>query len=267
MIAKLHIQACLRGSKTVLGETYCTPPLKIADITEARQDCGLELMLMSASPGILDGDAYHISIDLAANCCLQLRTQSYQRLFNMKKGATQCMDVFMQDNSLFTYLPHPAVPHGESLFTATNTIYLGNNCRLVWGEILTCGRKLSREVFQCTRYHNKTSIFINNKLVIKENLLIEPATVDPLCIGQLEGYTHQASLILLDEKIQGTSIKDGIFTFLNSRQGISFGVTATPVPGILIRIHGNKAEQLFTLLHTIAGIFVAACSYSNGKVL
>ena len=258
MIAQLQIQACLRGSRTVLGETYCTPPLKVANITEARQDSGLELMLMSSSPGILDGDAYHITIGLAANCHLQLRTQSYQRLFNMKNGATQLMEVFAQDNSLFIYLPHPAVPHGESIFTATNNIYLGNNCRLVWGEILTCGRKLNKELFQCTRYHNKTSIFINNKLVIKENLLIEPAAADPQGIGQLEGYTHQASLILLDEQVRGAAIKDEVFTFLNNQQGISFGVTAAVVPGIIIRIHGNKAEQLFTLLHTIAGIFTAA---------
>jgi len=255
MIAKLHIQASGRDGRTVLGKTYFTPPLKIANITEDKRSGSLQLMLMSSSPGILDGDEYHIKIELDENCNMQLHTQSYLRLFNMKAGAAQLTEVLLADNSSFVYLPHPAVPHEGSVFTATNNIYLGSNCSLVWGEILTCGRKLNGEVFMCTKYHNKTSIFIHNKLVVKENLLIEPATVAPSAIGQLEGFTHQASLIILNENIPVTALKDMAFDLLSQQAGISFGVSAAPVKGIIIRIHGNKAEQLFKLLAMVAEKF------------
>ena len=57
----------------------------MANITEDKTGATLQLMLMSSSPGILDGDEYKIKIELEENCSLQLHTQSYQRLFNMKQ--------------------------------------------------------------------------------------------------------------------------------------------------------------------------------------
>ena len=111
----------------------------------------------------------------------------------------------MQNNYFICYLPHLSVPHEGSDFTARNKIYLVDNCSLVWGEVLTCGRKLNGEVFLFSKYHNVTEIFLNNKLIIKENLLIQPGQINVNAIGQLEGYTHQASLIYLDNQTRQLS--------------------------------------------------------------
>jgi urease accessory protein len=157
----------------------------------------LHLMLMSSSPGILDGDQYQLKIELEEGCSLELHTQSYQRLFNMKQSAAQSLEVHLSVGSSFCFLPHPAVPHAAAVFKSTNKIYLQENCSIVFGEILTCGRKLNGEVFLFSKYHNLTEIYLQQKLIIKENLLIEPATINVHAIGQLEGFTHQASLIYL----------------------------------------------------------------------
>ena len=47
----------------------------------------------------------------------------------------------------FVLLPHPSVPHEAIDFTSRNKIYLSDNCSLIFGEVLTCGRKLNGEVF------------------------------------------------------------------------------------------------------------------------
>jgi len=252
MIASLHIQASARDGITYLKQGYFSPPLKIANITEDKKAPRLHLMLMSSSPGILDGDDYQIKIELDESCSLQLHTQSYQRLFNMKAGAVQNIEVFLKDNASFTYLPHPTVPHLESVFTAKNKIHIGKNCRLIWGEILTCGRKLNGEIFSLSKYHNLTEIYFNKKLVIKENLLIQPTLSDPALTGQMEGYTHQASLIILDEEINTITTKEIIAELLGKMNDIDFGITTAPINGIIIRILGNKAEQLHNCLKTIA---------------
>lgn len=252
MIAELHIQTALRNNITFLEKAYHTTPFKIANITEDKKNNTLRLMLMSSSPGILDGDEYQIKIDVAQDSSLHLQTQSYQRLYNMKIGAEQNMEVHLQQGASFCFIPHPSVPHESSIFTARNKIYLNNNCNLIWGEVLTCGRKLSGEVFLFSKYHNVTEIFFNNKLVIKENLLMQPSLVDVNAIGQLEGYTHQATLIYFDEKaIVKTLIKD-LTEFLSTQTEITFGITSAPKNGIIIRLLGYKAEQLFDCLKTIA---------------
>lgn len=224
------------------------------NITEDKHSNDLKLMLMSSSPGILDGDEYNLIIDVIENGTLELHTQSYQRLFNMVNGAKQFMKVNMQQNASFTYLPHPSVPHENSIFTAKNSIYLSNNCKLIWGEVLTCGRKLNGEVFTFSKYHNSTEIYLNQKIIIKENLLLQPLLLNPNSMGQLAAFTHQASLIVVNETIDSIAFADAIHAYLLQQTEIDFGISTTQTNAIIVRILGYKAEQLFTCLKYIAEI-------------
>jgi urease accessory protein len=255
--AKLHIQTILRDGNTKLGNCYFSPPFKVMNITEDKRGKDLHLMLMSSSPGILDEDDYELIVDVVENGSLQLHTQSYLRLFNMQAGATQKLIVNMQEGSSFCYLPHPSVPHENSIFIAKNNIHLSTGCKLVWGEILTCGRKLNGEVFAFSKYHNITNIFLNNRLIVKENLLMQPSLVNPNLIGQLEGFTHQASLILYNETIDTAVFGDIVYEHLSLQEGIAFGVSTLAKNGLIVRLLGFKAEQLFDCLKSTAAIFQA----------
>lgn len=254
MIAEVTIQAAYRDGSTYLQHGYNTPPFKIADITEDKKAGVLQLMLMSSSPGILDGDSYTIKITLAENCRMQLHTQSYQRLFHMKTGATQLMTIHLQKGASFVFLPHPTVPHEQSVFTSHNKIYLQQHCRLVYGEVLTCGRKLNGELFHFSKYHSITEIFIHDRLVIKENLLVQPALTDVYTLGQWENYTHQASLVCLNDTIDIANCIEAIHDYLSKEKDIAFGVSAAPGNGCIARLLGFKAEQLHDCLKNIAAI-------------
>lgn len=252
MIAKLTIEIACLNNITFLKECYNTPPFKVANITEDKKEGTLQLMLMSSSPGILDGDNYQISIRLAAGCKLQLHTQAYQRLFSMKMLAIQNVDVWLDDKASFSFIPQPIVPQALSNFKSRNRYYLSNNNRFLLGEILTCGRKLNGEIFAFSKYHAITEIFLNGKLVIKENLLLQPAAIDVNAIGQLQGYTHQASLIYLNADADIKQLIPILLDLLSSQNDINFGITAAPVNGLLVRILGQKAGQLYDCLQLVA---------------
>jgi urease accessory protein len=237
-----------------LKSCFCTPPFKVLDITEDPQEKLLHLMLMSASPGVLDGDAYHFQIRVAAGCSLQLHTQSYQRLFQMQNGALQQMEVVLEEGASFCFLPHPTVPHRRASFTAVNTIHLSGRCRLVWGEVLTCGRKGSGEAFAFSKYHSRTTIYMQGRLVVKENLLLQPLVIDVAGIGQWEGYTHQASLLYLQEEIPVPEVIASLLEWLQQQEGLCFGITALPVSGVLVRILGYKGETLHHCLQQLAAL-------------
>ena len=252
MIAELNIQTALRGDITFLERSYCTQPFKVANITEDKNDETLRLVAMSSSPGILDGDEYHWKIKIAEGCSLQLQTQSFQRLFTMKKAASQAIELHQGTSSSFCFLPHPVVPHEASSFCSKNKLFLSDDCTLVWGEVLTCGRKLNGEIFKFSKYHSITEIFINNKLVIKENLLIDPSLINVNVTGQLEGFTHQASFIFLNEDAPVNNLIGEISNYLLMEEEIMFGISAAPVNGLIVRLLGCKAEQLHACLKIIA---------------
>jgi urease accessory protein len=56
---------------------------------------------------------------------IQLQSQSYQRLFNMKDKAVQELNVTMEDDTSFAYVPHPVVPHEDSNFKVRPKSMLG----------------------------------------------------------------------------------------------------------------------------------------------
>ena len=250
--SRLIIETALRKNKTVLHECFFTQPLKIANITEDKSDNVLRLMLMSSSPGILDGDSYDTKIVIGEDCSLQLETQSYQRIFTMRNGAIQHNTVRLLPKSSFVYLPHPLVPHQDAIMRVRNKIIMNEGCSLLWGEVISCGRKMNGEIFRFSLYHGVTEIFLNNKLVMKENLRLVPGEMNLNTIGQLEGFTHQATLLFVNEQVDVASLTDRVNEALREINEISFGVSALPVNGLIVRLLGHKAEQLFALLKKLS---------------
>jgi urease accessory protein len=251
MIAELDIQVKNINQQSVVVKSYCTTPFKLLNITEDKSKPGVDLMLMSSSPGILNGDAYTLAIKIDVGAQLRLHTQAYQRLFTMQESATQTMEVYVENEASFIYLPHPTVPHKASSFTNYNTFHLQQTSRLVFGEILTCGRKLNDEQFSFSSYQSITSVYMQDKLVIKENLFMAPASIAVEAIGQLEGYTHQASLLCINSNVVVEKITASIIDVLQQQQNIVFGVSATPVNGVLVKVLGNGAEQLYECLQIL----------------
>lgn len=250
--SSVHIETCLQDERTILKKSFCDAPFKLANVTEDKRQKRLQLMLMSSSPGMLDEDEYNFQIRLGEGTATTLQTQSYQRIFQMKNGAVQNMNVKLEAGASLVYLPHPTVPHKGSRFTSRNKIYLTDDCSLLWGEVISCGRKLNDEIFQFDSYHGLTEIFLNQRLVVKENLFLEPSTMNLHGLGQMEGYTHSANLLYLNEAAAVDEIMQSIAEDLQKEKGLSFGISSLPVNGFVVRLLGHKAEHLFALLKYIA---------------
>lgn len=244
MIASLDITAGMRNGHTYLKESFWQPPFKIADVTEDRSNPTLHLIQMSASPGILAGDHYRIGIRLEEGAAVHWHTQSYQRLFSMASAARQQTRVDLAPGASLTYLPHPCVPQKGSDFRADNSIFISANSRLIWGEIVTCGRKLNGEVFQFSNYRSVTEVFLEGKLILKENLRLIPQRVNPGGTGHLEGFTHQGGLICIDPQLDTVNILLSLSEMLAEIPGITFGITGLAVNGFALRMLGNHSERL-----------------------
>jgi urease accessory protein len=261
MKANIHITVESKESISFLKDVYFNSPFKVADIREDKKDKTLQLMLMSSSPGILDGDLYNIDIDLKGSSSLQLNTQSYLRIYSMSNSASQNFAVRMSSNCTFHYLPHPTVPHKNSNFTTSNKIHLSDDCLLIWGDILTCGRKLNEEEFQFTKFQSITELYMHERLIFKDNFLIEPSLCNYNGIGQMEGFTHQANYIYINDRDlswKGSEYQRQmgmkVLEYLSSQDSIIYGLTALQYCGLSLRILGYKAEQLQKTLQEVTNI-------------
>lgn len=243
MISRVSIETEEKNGITQLKTAFFNTPFKVVDIRENKKNPLLELILMSSSPGVLDGDELYFEYILHKNSQLEFTTQSFQRLFTMEKSAFQETVVTIKENAFLCYLPHPCVPHKDSSFKNSNTIYLEKNASVIWGEIFTCGRKLKEEVFEFRQFQTVTKIYQEEKLVFFENLFLKPSEYNPLNLGQFEGHTHQLSLVFLNESYDVKNLKKILDRFLEEKNCV-FGVSETPSNGLVVKILHDKAEKL-----------------------
>jgi len=263
----IHIRTTLKRGKTVVEDCFFTPPFKVTDITESRDQPEKTLMIMNASPGVLDGDVYALDFHIGAGTSLRLCTQSYQRLFRMRTSASLAMQVNIEKDASFCFIPHPTVPHKLSDFTSRNRINLSPGCTLYWGEVVSSGRNLHGESFSFTRYHGVTEICMNGKLIVKENLLMVPGLMNLAGIGQLEGYTHQATFIAMANQEIKKEMMQEIQGLLAAEENIEYGCTAIPGNGFLVRMLGYQGEQLFDCLHMIYDVLNDAAKKNIGYAI
>ena len=207
---------------------------------------------MSSSPGLLGGDNYEIDVQVKEGGALRLKTQAYQRIFTMDTIAIQTMSVKVNAGSFFQFTPHPSVPHKDSTFKGVNHIFLSENAGLIWGEVITCGRKLNGEQFAYNHFENKTTIYQNNQPVIIEHLLYQPKNKVPLSLGQLEGYSHLASLWFMQEGIDIKCLTKVISDYLVAYDQLTFGISETPISGVVVKILGNQSEMLYDVIQQLA---------------
>ncbi len=249
---KYSLRTGLR-EQTILKDVYFTTPFNLVEVRENKKNQLLEMMVMSSSPGILNDDFYDISIEVIDGSALNLQTQSYQRIFVSEKGTNQNMGISVGDNGYFSHVPHPVVPHKGARYTARNTINIKDSSTLLWGEILTCGRKYmgDGELFQFKKYHAITEIYQENVMIFKDNLYIVPDEINMNEFGQYEGYTHQGSLFFIAPSIDITQRMEKISNRLSKEEGITYGISKVMDNAYALRILGNEGQQLYTLFTQI----------------
>ena len=89
-------------------------------------------------------------------------------------------------------------------------------------------------------------MYDGKRLILKDNILLQPERMPVASIGQLEQFTHQGTLIYLNTKNKGVSeLIEHVLAMLETESDLEYGISATQQPGFVVRCLGNGAEQLF----------------------
>lgn len=241
--SRININAEKEGERTVLKNSFHNAPYKLVHYGSKLLNKHLELIIMNASPGVMDNDELIVQVDVHEGAELKLFTQSFNKLHPMLQGARQETAVTVKDGGVFHYVPHPLTPFKGSIFTTVNQIRIDKNASLIWGDIIASGRVHSGESFQFSRLHSLTKVFVDNKLVLFDNQLLEPDKQPVKSLLFYEGYTHQATLIYVSP--YGEELKKELDEILIGQyKEITFGFTQCAPNAVMIRALGNEGAML-----------------------
>ena len=226
----LHIAAGYNGSRTIITDCAFSSPLKIArpiycnDLTEVIQ--------MSASAGLLDGDEQDISINVSDRAFLRYTGQSFTKIFKAdEKGAVQNVRISVSTGGCLLYLPRPVIPFSGSRFRGTTEIHLEKESRFFGWDFLSCGRVGMGESFAWDSYWSKMTVYLEGQPVFLDTQRYIPQIHSPAGIGFFEGYSHIGTAYIYGA--EDISIPDN--------KNIA---RTKALAGICIRAAGHSAEEI-----------------------
>jgi urease accessory protein len=248
--ARLEIVAKFANNQTYPAVTYYESPFKLTNFFRLA-DGGIEYMLMNASAGVMTGDNYNLKIELQENTKLLISAQSFEKIHSMPNGqATRKTQIKLATNSSLIFTPLPSIPFANSAFITTTEIHLeDNSSRLIYSEIISCGRYLRGERFTFRNYTSVLNIYLAGRLVYRDNCQLLPCQQDLNAIGMFEQSTHLGNLVLYGIKLD-ESYLDAIQQILNN-SGLDCAISQLAGGGYIIRIltiGSESALNLFKIL-------------------
>lgn len=238
-MSRLYLKAEKFNGRTVISDSFFTSPLKTAK--PFYRGGFTEVMMMTASAGILDGDFYDIEIDVCENAALIFTGQSYTKLFKaIKNGASQKVKLTVNNGGKLLYLPMPIIPFGGSIFKNRTDVYLSSDCKFAMLDVISCGRKAMNEEFKFKLYRSRTAVYIDSRLKFLDNQYLAPSETQLFGLGFFEGYSHIGMMYMYGfEK----------FT-LPETEKLEAAITSA-YDGLCIRIFANSADEIVRFANKI----------------
>jgi urease accessory protein len=214
-ISKLSINAAFQNGKTIMSDCSFTSPCKVAK-PFYRDDGYTEIMAMCASPGIFAGDEYDMRFDMGDNTKTIISEQSYRKLYNAGDGALergaarQNTQIQVGENATLHYVPCPIIPFAGSRFRSRTEISLSPTSKLIYGEILACGRHGMGERFAFSEFSSRTIVEVDGKPVFLDNTMLISGRADFQGLGFFEQYACQGVFFIygFDEAFRAITLPE-----------------------------------------------------------
>ena len=249
-----------KKGNTVLKNVSFTAPFKVME-PFIREDGLMQVMILAASAGIMEGDRQNFSFYIETGAALEITSQAYEKIHQMTGPdcAKRHTSITVAEGGFFRYNPQAMVPFAESAFDSTVEVHLQDKARFQWSEIFTCGRYIRGERFAYRHYTNVITIYRGKKMIYRDNVQFRPDLFDMTGMGMFEQYTHLAS-IFISKPQNGTVFAKQVYEILQDaeeqgRQGkaplVEGGITVLSDGDYAIRIFGVRAQLLEQLKEKI----------------
>lgn len=140
-IGGLRVELKRSGGEVRLGRCYYQNPLRVfTPMAEHPGGPGL-LLIMSATPGLLDGDGQLVEVDAGPGVHAFVTNQSAGRIHPCPRWhASARFHLRVAPDGVLCFLPGPTIPFTGSRLYQSTEIDVAEGAGIVWGDILLAGR-------------------------------------------------------------------------------------------------------------------------------
>lgn len=243
-VSSLSVTAVRKDGKTILQDIHFTAPYKIMQ-PFIQKDGGIQIMLLSASAGIMEGDCQDFKFKICTGAQLEFISQSYDKIHQMKDGcAVRNTAIYVESGGTFFFHPQPTIPFRDSAFENKTQVFLKDDTSDFWmSEILCSGRYGMGESFAYRFYNNLVEIWRDSNLIYRDNTRYDPKLFPMNGTGMYEGFTHLLNIFSTCPKNPKAFIRE-VQDLLTDEREIQGGITKLGKGDFCVRVFGYRAQKL-----------------------
>lgn len=216
--------------------------------------------ILNVGGGYLDGDTYRTEVRVRENAELTLTTLGATLIYKTpNKPVYQETEIFLDENSYLEYLPDPIIGYEKAKYNQLDTIHMKKGATLLYSDILTPGWSSEGKTFSYDMLQLRTKIYMEDELVVYDNIKLEPAVQKIDILGFMEEYTHLGTFIVINEEVDENFVKR-LQEVINDQSGdFKVGISNLMVSGFTVRVMANLTQDIERIINVCHKFISEAC--------
>lgn len=233
-----------QDGSTYISRQFYKLPMQVLPPHYQDEDGTAFVYMLNPSGGILENDYFEMNFDLKNGANVVLTTPSANKIYKMNsEAALQKTIIRLEKNTVLEYIPEHNIPYANSMFCQETDFFIEKGANLFAWDILSSGRITRGESFDYSYYTANMNFFINDILILREKIKIEPKQFSVRALGVFEDMSILACCYLYSEKLS-SNFSDSVFEKLKTFTNLNSGVTLIEPDFMTVKILGNKIADI-----------------------
>lgn len=241
------------GRRTVNGKTYFQVGLKVIRPTYLNGSPHPTMFLINLGGGFVDGDRYRMTVHFEPRTHAILTTQGATIVFKTLEDKVEQYQTFqLDDESFMEFISDPIIGYSEAKFYQVNQFHLSPTASMFYTDILTPGYDKEGRQFNYHYLHLKNEIYVDEKLVVFDNLKLDTQKNKVTHMGYMEGFTHMASCFYISPGVNQKvveAVQEVVTPYIDEHCRV--GVTLLPTHGLTFRILAYSTDVIQRVIHAV----------------
>ena len=235
-----------RENVTIISKKYFNGLVKVSPTIHLDKEKISTYFILGLGGGYVEGEKYRNEIYLKEDARAIITTQAATKVYKCLNGhkTEQETIIKLENYSVLEYISDSVILYKDSNYKQENNIYLTSSSTLIYCDGITSGWSSDGNKFQYNSLQLRTKIYVDNKLVLLDNLLVNPKEDDVTGLGYFEGYENFGSLIVIDYRISKEIIELLRKKLKDLNLPISYGISQLEENGFILRVLGNLTQNI-----------------------
>lgn len=246
----LRAEFRLQSGRTVLGDAFFTPPMKLAKpFPVDGRPAGAAVVVMEASPGMLAGDRYEMDWSIGSGARAAATTQSYAKVHPCPAGgAVQTIRIAVGEGASFIWVPQPMQLHADASFRGSVQAELASGASLMLLDTLGAGRiHHAGEAFRFRLFEQEVTVSVEGRIALASRVRYAPAEQSPGAPGAFGGDTHVGTLFGFGAFADQGAVET-VLAAAERRRGVRAGASLLDHGGLAAVVLGSAAWDVHRTL-------------------